>query len=158
MSSKCICFLLHTGCLFIVMMSHYIEDLGGFCQWDDTSWGIAYGVPIIFCTILSLPLCVYLYCVVLKSWKNVRECSDLSAKIKLTLIFEGLQANCRLATNLLILSVVPAIFGFLYPMLKSLLPAVAGDDFSESPYLIYVCGTTIHWYTINNCTLCPVWL
>ena len=109
-----------------------------FCKWDDEARSSTYGIPITLTVVTSVPLCAYLYYAVLKSWRDVRQCSDPSMKAKLRLTLEGLRANRKLATNLFLLSIVPLIFGFLYPTLKSLCVAVGGEELAESPYLVYV--------------------
>ena len=109
-----------------------------FCKWDDEVRSWTYGFPIGLSVVASVPLCAYLYYAVLKSWRDVRLCSDPSMKEKLRLTLEGLRANRKLATNLFLLSIVPLIFGFLYPTLKSLSVAVGGEELAESPYLVYV--------------------
>lgn len=109
-----------------------------FCKWDDEVRTYTYGIPITLSVVTSVPLCAYLYYAVLKSWRDIRECYDPAKKTKLRLTLEGLMANRKLATNLFLLSIVPLIFGFLYPTLKSLCVAIGGEEFAESPYLVYV--------------------
>jgi len=108
-----------------------------FCKWDEKSRAIVYGTPLMLTTIISVSLYVYLYRTVLRSWRDVRQSSDPSTKKKMNLFIEGLLANRKLATNLLLLTIVPMIFGFLYPVLDVLSSSVGGD-FKESPYLVYV--------------------
>ena len=109
-----------------------------FCKWTDSGRAFAYGIPITISTMITVPLYVYLYYVVVRSWWDVRQCTDPSVKAKLQLTFEGLRENRKLATNLLLLFVVPMIFGFLYPTVRYLSHAAGGEDFSDSPYIIYV--------------------
>lgn len=109
-----------------------------FYRWDDNNRTYTYGIPITLSIIVSMPLCAYLYYAVVKSWRDVRQCSDPSTKAKLRLTFEALRAHRKLAINLLLLSIVPLIFGFLYPTLKSLSMAAGGKEFTNSPFLVYV--------------------
>lgn len=109
-----------------------------FCKWTDDDRDFAYGIPITISSVVSVILYVYLYYAVVRSWWNVRQCSDPSVKVNLQLTFEGLRENRKLATNLLLLSVVPAIFGFLYPTLRALSHAAGGEDFRNNPYIDYV--------------------
>ena len=109
-----------------------------FCKWTDNNRDFAYGIPITISTVISLILDIYLYYAVLRSWWNVRQCTDPSVKANLQLTFEGLRENRKLATNLLLLSVVPAIFGFLYPTVRTLSRAAGGEDFNNNPYIVYV--------------------
>ena len=109
-----------------------------FCKWTENDRAFAYGIPITISTLTSVPLYGYLYYTVVKSWWNVRQCTDPSMKANLQLTFEGLRENRKLATNLVLLYVVPMIFGFLYPTVCSLSSAAGGEDFNNSPYLVYV--------------------
>ena len=119
-----------------------VEDVektkSNFCKGDNKVRSFTYGIPITLSLVTSVPLCAYLYYAVLKSWRDVRQCSDPSMKAKLRLTLEGLLANRKLATNLFLLSIVPPIFGFLYPILQYLSVAVGGEELAESPYLVYV--------------------
>ena len=110
----------------------------GFCKWTFNDRTFAYGIPITISTVISVALYIYLYYAVLRSWWNVRQWTDPSVKAKLQLTFEGLRKNRKLATNLLLLSVVPAIFGFLYPTVRTLSLAAGGEDFDNNPYIVYV--------------------
>ena len=108
------------------------------CRWNPNGRAVTYGIPIIVSSLVSVSLSSYLYFAVLKSWRDVRQCTEPSTRMKLNLTFQGLLAHRKLATNLLLFSIVPMIFGFFYPVLKSLSSAAGGDDFSDSPFLVYV--------------------
>ena len=137
----CVCSAWCVALLFFVPL---IIDEGtertksSFCKWTDDDRAFAFGIPITVSGIISVTLCIYLYYAVVRSWWNVRRCTDPSVKANLQLTFEGLRENRKLATNLLLLSVVPAVFGFLYPTFRSLSQAAGGEDFSDSPYIVYV--------------------
>ena len=129
------------GLLFLVpvITGEYSEiTKSSFCKWTIEGRAAAFGIPITLSTGIAVPLYAYLYYAILKSWWNVRQCTDPSNKAKLQLTFEGLQENRKLATNLVLLSVMPMIFGFLYPTFRSLFLAAVGKDFSDSPYIVYV--------------------
>ena len=76
--------------------------------------------------------------------------TDPSNKPKLQLTLKGPRQHWKLATNLLLQSVVPIMFLFLYPTFRSF---SGGEDLSDIPYIVYV---VLPYISISSQIVCSI--